>query len=415
MERSLTESLHNAERGNTVGTVELILSAINRNPRTILLLILRKEDWTSLKDLYGKFRNLVQGTGLDEVTKTTIKDYCSSLEKLGLAEGSEDDYYRLTHQGVEYAQPAAALAMLFESSNGISLYQFLGGSSRNSRARHAAPYYRSLILLNLALTNRTLSRKEIALRCDIPPAVTGVALRALTKNGLVNYESVKPHTQETTITYSLSPTPPPEVGPNGKSKSLTELITMICRSLAVEEKIISPRSVYDRVPSAMRKTWKQRNLKHQVADIMSTLDKQGFLIRGKYKSQVKLSEAGISNLGVRFVQEVLIPIVNIVQDRSSRVEHETINSVRANIAQLVPISAEAYYPHSQLYKQKVSSVIPHRLKSAMFRNPYGISANQASELVSLNSLTTRRLLNDMAESGEVQRRKVNGVFYYFSN
>src|SRR3990167_3070212 len=100
MERGLTENLHDSEQESTIGIVESILSVINRSPRTILLLSLREKEWTSLEDLHGKFRNLVQGTNFDEVTKTTIKDYCSSLEKLGFVESSEDEYYRLTYQGI---------------------------------------------------------------------------------------------------------------------------------------------------------------------------------------------------------------------------------------------------------------------------------------------------------------------------
>ncbi len=168
--------------------LEMLLPALNTDPKLACLLILRSDQpqtswqlWKTLRDKLGETPHLPKINSLEVACR-------DCFTQAGIVKKTESEQaYALTETGERYAQPLAAYFTDYLFRIRESAYSLLGFSS--SKGATQAPFTRFLLLEALA-GHESATEKQLAQEMDIAPVTLLKNLKALALHSYLDFSSV---------------------------------------------------------------------------------------------------------------------------------------------------------------------------------------------------------------------------------
>ncbi len=288
-----------------------VLPSINTEFKNITWYCL-DDRWKTYIDLEKEFKKNIDEESAILLNAPTFGGYCHNTflpiglvaeEKIKLKGRTNPVlHWKLTEDGEKY-KPIAVYAIKTANDFGLSMYQILGSTATHGRSR--APWNRAKILMELA-EEENLRVTDLATKIDLHPRGIGYHLSALKEIDFVEYEYLSLE-ESGWSKYEWIKGEPEEVKPVSTIPTLTKKVSEF---LYESDK-----------PLDYKEVTKELDYKYPsvISKILSGIEKQGFCKRVKFnkflpKRGEKLSEANITELGMKFVQEFLEPVYNTLED-----------------------------------------------------------------------------------------------------
>jgi|SRR3989344_4386901 len=406
--------------------LEIILSTVNLNPRSLVMILIPSHDrGATLTDLTKSFRDLLRSTEFAGVDQSQVVEYCVYLSRMGLIKQFEvyshqpKDNIRFvwTEFGLRYAKPAAILASSFEYQEHISLYRILGSSKKHSEIEHGAPYHRARILSCLSTSEQSLRDVDVASRLGIDIQVVKNSLIELAKSGAVIHKAVDNLSGELQVSFLPGNLiDPQEVEPYDRMNNLTRIVAGVCKDIFSDGSLICANAVYDRLEESVRLGWKKENLRTVIRKILSHLVSLGYLKRGEFIGGKVQSLNVLTPLGRLVVDCFINPIENLANDdeQARAMLHEKGIELNRIIAFVAYETFTNYYQFSDGFKKKNSDRANALLFITLVRSDHPMSAAELSNISGLHPFTVKQKMEEFVRLGQVRKNYVRGKNYYLA-
>ncbi len=365
------------------------------------------ETWQTSYDLMKEFKKNVEEEYAITLNKTTFAEYCrDTFLQIGLVaeekiklKGRTNPvlHWKLTEDGEKY-KPIAAYAIKTANDFDLSMYQILGVTATTGKSR--APYNRAKILMKLAEEENL---REIDLKKEIDLYIYDIHrhLISLKKIDFVEYESVSCE-EKGWAKYTWKQGSPEDIKPVVNLPTLTKKVSKV---LYESGKPLD----YNKIVEKLNYSYPEN-----ISKILSGLEKQGFCERIKFKGGEKLSEANITEKGMRFVQEFLEPVYCALEDDNLL---EDVGSVLEKYENDFVLRINHFTRANLLYKE----VCP-----AFKKEPREFIKTDILDFLEekgklrtkeINALVGKQIalhLKELLEEGKVEKEKDGRATYYYS-
>lgn len=248
-------------------------------------------EYRSAADIREAYSRLLENSGLEAPNKLILGSYCSRIfNPLGLTEGN--GAWRLTKDGSNYIQPAAALAIKTANDVNVSFHEVLGRA--NDPQNTVGPYRRAKILMHLSNVKKA-SQTDLKRLLNVRGTSIYFHLKNLSDASLIDYESIG----------RGEPGWAPYEWVEGKKPNKVKFRKSTSLALKAAEKMSeNPKKEWTCYDLAKKLSCTDNH----AAIILRRLAKENLARRvGKFVSASKHSEARITKKGRRVVDESLIP------------------------------------------------------------------------------------------------------------
>lgn len=386
------------------GKFKRLLPSLNTEPKNITWYCLGSNLQTQ-GNLQKEFKRNIEEEEAIVPDPNTLKDYCRwTFNPIGLVAEEKIipqgwttpvSHWRLTEDGKKY-KPLAALAIKTANEFGMSMYQVLGSTFSKTESR--APYNRAKILMELAEEENLRAidlKKEIGLnsREDIRSGILNL------KNiGFVHYESISSEEKDWSK-YKWT----------GKDEEVKTVSTYPALTREVSEILYKSSRPLDR-----NEISKKLNHKHPtvVSKILSSLEKQGFCERSKFKTGEKLSEASITETGLKFLREFLEPTYEALEDEKilEDIKKEILDEYENDPVSRINDFTDAtklYADVSPAFKKEPREVMKGKILDVLEENSL-----RPKEIDRLIGKYVQHILKDLIEEGKITKKREGKAVYY---
>lgn len=395
---------------STIRRYEALLSSFNISTKAVTLLLLDEQPISPFSELYQRFRATYEGSEVDSFTFSTPASYCRrSLSLFGLTQEDGTGIF-ITPEGVEYGYPAAMKFLKFEKDIETSVYPILGRTATGGSFRPAL----STAMVVMELSNLFKSQGEITENTDLPADSIRVAVNRLIRWGFAEKEGILHRTGETKINYQRTNKPLSSNLP--RKGDLMEEVALASELLSKAGDDIDQTTVYELISDAIKKKYLESNLRSSVRHYLCELVEAGILERGHFRGGDggALTQVRVLPLGEKLRQELLIPILDLVQDPTCWDDtDELAKDVMGHLAEYARLTGDLYFPFSQ----SAIKLYPNRLRNMLMAEltlKSGQSAGQLGRKLGQNEETIRVCLQRLMikDNSPISRVQVRSVFYY---
>lgn len=390
---------------------EAILSSFNISAKAVTLLLLDEQPISPFGELYRRFRTTFQGSSVESFVFNAPAIYSRRTLSLFGFTSEDENGVSITPDGIKYGYPAATRFLRFERDTATSLYPVLGRTATVGNFRPSL----SAAMVVMELSNLFKSQGEIVESTGLPADSIRVAVNRLRRWGFAEKEGVLHRSGETKITYQRAKNPLPLTLP--RTGDLMEEVALASDLLSETGNSIDQSAVYELLPDTIKKAHLETNLRASVRHYLAELEQANILERGPFRGGEggTLTQVRILPLGEKLRQELLIPVLDLVQNPTSWIDpDELAKDVLEHLDEYARFTGDLYFPFSQSATKLYPNRLRNMLKAELSSKP-GQSAAQLGRKLGLNEETVagcliRLMMND---DFSVNRTQIKSVFYYY--
>lgn len=412
------------------GRLNALIAVTNIPLKGVLLYLMPSLGYIPTDSLAERFRGLVRGTPMEHTAESTVKSYCESLSRNGVATEYALDHFGvsqvvgfgLTEEGKIYGRLATALALLYEVRHKRCLYTVLGQTPTVAIEGKRTGYLRAqtvrLLFNNGNPRDARADDIEKALGIKYHSVTEGV-LDALRVTGVIDYDPLQNATGKTQVTYKRGILPISETIKRHRyiSAAIQDHIKRVCDELAQQEKPITAINVFSALPEEIRNKFNDKLLRNRISGYLSLLatdDSDGFLERTQFHGKKVESAAKLTPFGVDLAQDFIEPLALLAQDKAEQAG-AAYATVSEDLGVYARNSAELYFPHSKSEEKAKKKENISRVAEALLQSAKGLSHRDLAEVTGFKAETIAgryipALRNDPRYIVDVEIR--NGVRIY---
>jgi DNA-binding MarR family transcriptional regulator len=281
--------------------------------------------------------------------------------------------YKITDAGKRYGVPTALLAIDWMSKNMTSMYNIFSTTHTHGETR--APYnvYRILKLLN---ENEFLRQVDLYSKMGISSGSIFAHCTRLSETGLIEVETG-------TATYKIIKHEYGDVWHKEKIESILK---------GKDE--ITTRDISDG-------GYSNKSFSYVIGELLE----KGIIERTKWKSDEKMTEVRITELGKKFVNEFIEPLESLLSN-------ETVTLPRIDKND-ISIAMRVAKESSACYNRKSSVLRKGDVESIVYNFVIGIPAKDVAAQSNTSYPTAYSILNMLCEERRIARVKEKGKYYYY--
>lgn len=371
--------------------IAFVVNAINTELKSITLLHMDNIQ-REAREIRDSIKNVVGDIYLP--SSYTFREYCNTLYNISLVaretrrdkeRGKTTFLYSLTDAGEKYGYLIADLSLKYAVDNGISMFNILGTthSSGNSRA----PFNRIRILK--LLIEKEMSESDLENSLELDNEAIMQSLRALQSVGFVEFSSIGAVRRGKFRYEWIREESPQDIEPVRNLRTLTK---------RVAELMAQERNAFDYHDLSRELDYKHPS---DISSVLAGLEIRGFVRRkSKWVTGKTLSKARILEKGIRFVDNWIAPVEEILIDGSPPVQKAPPDCQRQGIVLYTKASPQI---NKKPREERIAQMI-----SYLKQNPDSTSEEIARGL----KLSKFSILNLLRNSKCVKTRKTESEIKY---
>ncbi|MEK6927710.1 MAG: ArsR family transcriptional regulator [Nanoarchaeota archaeon] len=305
------------------GRLNAVLNSVNSELKGATLIHL-DEGYSLGADITARIRRSVPGIKLPRVEN--FDSYCKhSLFPIGLVArenfvmsggNSERVGYGLTEAGKKYGQPIAVFSLIYAVDNNYSLFNLLGSTHTDGSTRSPLNKVKILKFLRKQ-SGKDISVQNIADGIGLTPVLVWDAVIKLQSGGFLDYDSVG---EDRTLRYDFVSNKSGEVKPVNCLMTLTQQVYgSIKRRGFGDAQVVSKEIDYPHSSVVSR--------------VLIGLAEQGFVkrvgrwTRRQWNTGSIFSEVGISEKGLKFIDNFIVPVENALSSDEGLADLNEISDI----------------------------------------------------------------------------------------
>lgn len=415
------------------GRMDAILGSFNIPTRASIMLIAgsKGDSNVDLDSLIKSLRDLLSGSEMDHIKRSTVLEHCRNLCKAGflkkefaLGSSGEETSFHVTEAGRKYGMPTAAYMLLYQLDHGFSLYPIFSRSQQSRHEEYRVPWTRARILKSLEEGPKR--ETDIFVEIKLPLKTIGPSLPVLAEAGVIEYSAVTPQTYKTQVEYKLleDHVPLSDLKSTKQTIFRSEIIlketARISLSLKDKNIPITAANILQHFPEEVKARWtNSKTLQHEISRALSDLTRQNFLKRGMFRGGETQSNAALTEKGI-IVLDLIHALENSCKDGPELLELQNVvlPQVMKTLGFLTRETADLYYPYSYGFQfREGGSERRAQLLQALAKadSQKGITIQDIAKKVGAKVKTINADLRLLLKTGEVARVNRNSVYYYYQN
>lgn len=394
----------------------ILLSAVgNKETKALTLLVMRRGETYSGKELHSRFINVQGGItnagwATAEMVPYNYAKYSFAPAKLASEDGAE-----ITQYGETIGKPFAALLLDFSRKHSnFSLSDFFGETpstkDEEQDVRKSAPFARFRILQALLEADLPIRQADISEKNeDIYHQLIKLHLQGLNRKGIIEYSSIE--TDRPYASYTFNPAHPKEnPAAYGTDPTLTQAVYQIVQQNPQKEwKIPEVTEEYAKRFTGRLTEEQKKKITGRITGVLSHLESSGYAQGGKFNKDTH-SEINLSETQRNAIAELVNLLENFQrQDSATMARGRFLADLFLLNPQEVSILMEKAKEHSPFSNKKGLGEHRSTFLKLISQNP-GISTREIDEKLNTDDLAIGRtrinqILSSLLKEGEIEVEK----------